>query len=224
MNTEIIAEWFVVSITFAATVMYSYFLGRYVVQVIFRLSRRDRMPIYRKWGVERDLLDPRPLWWFIAWGVIIVIVFGITFPFSAAIINDWKPQPIIGYDAWEIIITITISLLTIGILVETEKITKHMNKVDKLEQLPPHFHKFFSITELLAMYENLQHAPPIFWEEYSKLDKRQISHDMNRRFRENAAPFRRKRIDLHNNVMLWIGIIGLLVAVVLLAIRLFGLR
>ena len=55
MNTEIIAEWFVVSITFAATVMYSYFLGRYVVQVIFRLSRRDRMPIYRKWGVERRL-------------------------------------------------------------------------------------------------------------------------------------------------------------------------
>ena len=218
MNSEIIAEWVIVSIIFASMLAYSFFLGDYIVRAGFRWLGRSRVSVYRKWGVEQDLFYPSPLWGFIALGIVIVVFAALTFLFSMVIVAIFMQKPVFTEEVLERTFSIAMIPFVLGFFTEQARIWNILEKIDKLNKLPPHFHQKFSVTELLSMHEALRSAPSIFWEEYSNLEKWQINNDTNRRYRENAAPFRHNRLHTNNKVMLGITIALFVLTVIAVAI------
>ena len=226
MNTEIVAVWVFVGLIFASMLAYSFFLGDYIARAGFRWLGRNRVLVYRKWGVERDLFFPLPRWQFIAWGTVIVVFTAITFLVSAAVSAAFIQKTSLTKGILENTLAIAAIPFTWGILVAYVRIWNILERIDKLTKLPPHFHERFSVTELLSMYEALRSAPPIFWEEYSNLEERQMDSDINRRYRENAAPFRHNSLNINNKAMLGIAIAVLIftaISVVIGAINLLPL-
>ena len=73
------------------------------------------------------------------------------------------------------------------------------------------------------MYEALRFAPTVLWEDYADLDESQISHDSNRKFKEDAAPFRHNRLIVSHINMLIITTSMLLLMIITAAITIVSL-
>ena len=86
-------------------------------------------------------------------------------------------------------------------------------KRQHLDELRPVFHRRFSVSELLSMYECLKVAPRVFWDEYKDLPDVQVSDATNRKFRERAAPYEAKGGDTLQRKFLIIAVATVLLAV-----------
>lgn len=213
MDPTIIGEWALIAIIFASAVGYSYLLGDYFVRAGILLLGWKRIPTLRKWGVDRDLFFPRPLWGFISSAILIAIFAAFLFLVAAAILGILIDETLFTAEVWEKIFFIAVIPFALGGCLAYARIWNILTKIDKLTRLPKHFHQQFSKTELLSMYEALRFAPPIFWEEYANLSIDQISYEMNHQYRESAAPFRHSSTTINNNTMLVVGFAVLVVTI-----------
>ena len=222
MGTINLTDWALMVLYFAFMVAYSYLLGEYVVQAMARISERHRISDYRKWGLEREIFHPASLWWFTAWGVVVVLVLAFTFLLAAVSLSLLKEHLAFVQEPVERTFGIALLSFLLGLFRATLRFTTVKDKVQKLTNLHPAFHQRFSVAELLGMYEALRFAPDIFWEEYANLDETKISDDMNRRFRASAAPYQHGQLRLTNVVMVAITVLIFLLTGVLAAIELIS--
>ena len=78
-------HWTLVITLFGLMCVYAFLLARIVFQAAFRLSKRKKRSLYRKWGVEQDLYWPHSEAWFI--GLVIAVVVSAAFTFALALFS-----------------------------------------------------------------------------------------------------------------------------------------
>lgn len=177
-----------------------------------RLPRRSRED-------RRSLMRSGPSWWII---VDSTFVAGCSayFSWTATILIDIL---INDYDVNDSIIKVAIFVavivFVIGFVKEFTRTENIRTKIDRLDNLSPRFHQFFTKSELLSMYETLKFAPSTFWDEYSSLEKWEINENTNRKFREMAAPYQYSDTRSIARAALIISTVALIVALIIAAIE-----
>ena len=199
----------------------SFSFGHYAAQAIARLSTREKRLSLRKWGVERDLVSPTSLGCFIALGIALGL--GIAFfaflaflvlmtPFSEVSIAD-----IVGFSSWRITLSIVTYSFVLGFAMKYQPLSNTLEKIKELDNLRGVYHQRFKVSELLAMYEGLRHAPLLFWEEYSNLPDKEVNENTNSKYLERAAPYRYSQSSRYNRIVITVAVLTLLVTAVLAA-------
>ena len=217
-----LASWALVIFLFGFMWLSSYELGVYLTQVIFRLRSRHRRPSYEKWGVISDLFRPVSNVWFMVSGVFFAfatLFMGfLAFGSTALLTEETLPTRDQLYQT----LTFAMYALFMGMMVESERIKRITDKTSKLDDLRDVYHERFKVSELLSMYESLQAAPPLFWEEYTKLSDEEISEDTNWSYRVRANPYNTLQSGRYTRVIMVVAILTLLLTGVSAAIQLFA--
>ena len=216
--TEVdLSHWAVVTFFFGLMCGYAFLLARIVFQVALRLSKRIDRSLYRKWGLEEDLYWPLSGAWFIGWGVLVVLGAAFTFVFalfSTLLVTD--ASRVGGDQIYETFNFFFIGLI-LGATVEWQRFENIQRKVKKLDGLRQIFHDRFSVSELLSVYESLQHSPPLFWDEYTQLADDEVDEETNRKYRERSDPYRYSQSSRHNRIIIVVTILTLIVGAILAA-------
>ena len=222
MNDVGFASWVLVVFLFGSMCLCSYELGSHVTQVIFRLRSPDRRTSYEKWGVVSDLFRPVSTLWFTVVGIFFVFAtffFGLlAFGSTALLIEETLPTRDQLYQT----LTFAMYALFLGLMVESERIKKITDKTTKLDYLRAVYHERFKVSELLSMYECLKTAPPLFWDEYTKLSDEEISEDTNWSYRVRANPYSNLQSGTYTRVIIVVGVLTLLLTGASAAIQLFA--
>ena len=217
-----LASWGLVVFLFGFMCLSSYELGGYVTQLIFRLRSRHRRPSYEKWGVVSDLFRPVSNAWFTVWGVFFLFatlfVGLLAFGSTALLIEETLPTRDQLYQT----LTFAMYALFMGLMMESERINRITDKTSKLDDLREVYHERFKVSELLSMYECLKTAPPLFWDEYTKLSDEEISEDTNWSYRVRANPYSNLQSGRYTRVIIVVAILTLLLTGVSAAIQLFA--
>ena len=210
-------DWAIVIFIFGLLGVYGYFLGVQLIQIGFRVGHRKNRDIYEKWDVASELFRPDSLVWFTAWTIAIVAFSALLYLFAygltATFYEDSAPLLEVLYYPT----LVTVSAWVIGIVVEDRRIDKTIEAPTKLDNLPAVFHQTFTISELLSMHEALRHAPDIFWKEYASLPDDLVNGQTNRDYRERASLFRHRYSIRHNNILISLAILGLILTAFALA-------
>ncbi len=208
MSTVSLTGWAIVIFLFAQMVLSSFYFGSYSYKVATRMSNRRNRLLYRKWGVEKDLLGSTTL----ARSVILAIVFclGTAYVFLFALISISLIIEGSAIDSGHCKITSNIAILAFvsGLIIEAGRIANIQAKIGLLTDLGKVYHQRFRVSELLSMYESLRHAPPLFWEEYANLPNREITEENNRKYRERAASYHYSQSRIYNRVMVAVTVIA----------------
>ena len=216
--TEVgLSHWALVFFLFGLMCVYAFLLARTLIQVAVRLSKKEKRSLYRKWGVEEDLYWPHPGAWFIGWSIVVVVGASVTFVvafFSTLLITDASR---VGVDQIYDTFTFFTSSLILGAAIELQRFEGIQRKVKRLDGLREVFHDRYSTSDLLSVYESLQHSPPLFWEEYTQLPDEEVDEETNRKYRERAIPYRYSQSSKHNRTIIVVAVLTLLVTAVLLA-------
>lgn len=212
-------DWMFIVFVLALMAGYCYLLGHYLAQAIERLDFHSRRPSYRKWGVEQDVFWPASLLWFIGIGIVFGLIAPLTVLVALLIEIPEIGLPGIDNDPRMFTILIAVYALVLGFSVKAQAIDKIREKIKKLEDLGEVFGQRFSVLELLSMYESLRFAPQVFWEEYSKLPDAQINEEMNRKYRELAAPYLYAQSSRHSRIVITVAIGTLALTAILVVIE-----
>lgn len=207
------SHWAVVIFFFGLMCVYAFLLARIAFQVVLRLSKKINRSLYRKWGVEEDLLWPHPRAWFIGWGIGVAL--GALFTFVIALFSTLlitEPSRVGGDQIYDTFSFFFMGFI-LGAAVEWRRFEDLQRKVKRLDGLRDVFHNRFKVSELLSVYESLQHSPPLFWEEYTDLPDEEVNEETNRKYRELAAPYRYNQSSRHNRITIVVGALTLVVAV-----------
>lgn len=209
------SQWAVVIFFFGIMCVYAFSLARALFQVLLRLSKKTDRSLYRKWGVEQDLFWPCPKILFMGW--CILLVFGATFSFAVALSSTLllTDASRVGGDQFYSTFTFFFLGFILGAAIESQRFEDVRRKIKRLEGLREAFHDRFSVSELLSVYESLQHSPPIFWEEYAQIPDEEINEETNRKFRERAVPYRYSQSSKHNRILMIVAVLTLLVGAML---------
>ncbi len=215
------SHWAFVIFLFGLMSVYAFLLARTVFQAVLRLSKKTNRSLYRKWGVEEDLFWPNSRAGFIGLGILVVVGAALTFLaalFSTLLITD--SSRVGGDQVYDTFNFFFIGFI-LGAAIESQRFQDIQRKIKKLDGLREVFHDRFSVSELLSVYESLRHAPPLFWEEYTQLPDEEVDEETNRKYRERAIPYRYSQSSRHNNILIGVTVLTLLVAV-LAALLAFG--
>ena len=222
MNDLDFASWALVIFFFSLMCLFSYELGNFIIQTIFRLKGRHRRTSYEKWGVGSDILRPVSSVWFAILGAFIVlatIFFGfLAFGSTALLIEETLPTRDQLYQT----LTFAMYALSMGLLVESERIKRITNKTTQLDDLRDIYHERFKVSEILSMYECLKAAPPLFWQEYTQLPDEEINEETNRSYRLRAEPYSNLQSGSYTRVIIVVAILTLLLTGASAAIQLFA--
>ena len=216
--TEVgLSQWTLVIFLFGLMCLFAFLLARFAFQVVLRLSKRKNRSLYRKWGVEEDLFGSHSGALFIILGIGTVVYAALTFVlalFSTLLIMDssW-----VGVDQIYNAFTIFFIGFVLGAAFESQRFEDVQRKVNRLVGLRGVFHDRFRVSELLSVYESLQHLPPLFWEEYTQLPDVEVDEETNRKYRERAIPYRYSQSRRHNRIVITVATLTFLVAVLLTA-------
>ena len=215
-------EWAVVIIIFAFMCGYSFVLGALTSQALLRLESRDKGLSYQKWGVTKELFQPKSVALLIGAGILSIVIttfaFYLAFLATELITEDTTTNnERLMYTLWA-----AIFVALIGFMIESRRVKQITDKTEKLDDLREVFHQRLSPAELLSVYEALSPAPPLFWEEYAGLPVEQVSKETNRRFREIAAPYGHSRSIRYNRIVIAVMLVTLLLAAIGPAIDLLG--
>ena len=219
--TEVdLSRWAVVTVFFGLMCGHAFLFARTVFQVALRLSKRIDRSTYRKWGLEEDLYWPLSGEWFIGWAVLVVVGAAIFFVLALSSTLLVTDATRVGGDQFYDTFNFFFIALILGASVEWQRFENIQRKVKKLDGLRQIFHDRFSVSELLSVYESLQHSPPLFWDEYTQLTDDEVDEETNRKFRERAVPYRFSQSSRHNRIIIVVTVLALIVGVIL-AVREF---
>ncbi len=203
----------VVSIWYVASILTTLFLSASLFQASMWLFMKRLRPAllarYRHWGMEEEVLGHGHILYLIVSLAWCLGTLSLTFVKAASVVEQLIPgsgDPMTLILTWVMVFFITIywRSLDYGSLSMKRK---------KLDDLHPFFHKRFQVSEILSMYECLRGAPAIFWEEYTKLGRKQINEASNRKFRERVAPYSVHRTEVTQRTILLITVVAVFIAV-----------
>ena len=208
------ARWAVVLFFFGLMCAFAFLLGSVAFQVVLRLSRRIDRSLYRKWGVEEDTYWPVPGAWFIGWVVLVIVSTPFTFLFALSSTLLMTDVSRLGGDQVYETFTFFFVGVILGVSIEWQRFENTRRKVERLDGLRQVFHDRFSLSELLSVYESLQHSPPLFWEEYTQLPDDDVDEETNRKFRERSIPYHYSQSSRHNRKIVVVTVLALIVGVI----------
>ena len=206
------SHWVFVIFLFGLMCIYAFLLARTVFQAALRMSKKTNRSLYRKWGVEEDLFWPHSGAGFIGLGILLVFGAVLTFIaalFSTLLITDASR---VGEDQVYDTFNFFFIGFILGIVIEWQRFEKIHRKVKSLDGLREVFHDRFRASELLSVYENLRHSPPLFWKEYAQLPDEEVNEETNRKYRERAVPYGYSQSIKHNRIIIVVGALTLIVA------------
>ena len=193
MNNLNSADWVASIFIFLMLAAYPYFLGQYVMEVLVRFAFRKRQPDYCKWGVDRDLFWPNSRMWFIAWGILAVFITALIIVFAILSGVPQKVAAATGRDHNDLMIITGVFGFYMGFVLKANAVQGTRRQLERLDSLREIFHQRFPKSELLSMYESLNPAPKLFWDEYSRLPDEDVNEQSNQNFRVRAAPYVQKQ-------------------------------
>ena len=222
--------WVLPVLLFGMMLVYAYGFGDYMGKVLSRVSAGHRRPLYRKWGMEADIFGPQSRLWFIVWGVVNTIGLAFTFIFalfSTILVTDnagMEPAKF-GITAGQLEFTSLFAgaALYLGLGVDLIRTDHIATKVRRLTALRPIYHRVFSVSEILAMYESLSPAPDIFWEEYTNLPEHEVNLITNQRYRERAVPYGRRQVHFTNRILAGVGILSVALTIIIIILTAMAL-
>ena len=165
---------------------------------------------FRHWGMGREVVD-RPdisltvIW--IAWcGASVYLAVSVVVP----VIHD--TTMITGY-LRPVVIWVCAMVFPASRMADDYR--DHDMKRRELDSLRPVFHNRFPVSEILSMYECINAAPRIFWEEYTNLPDVQVNEATNRKFRERVASYAVRENTITQRTMLLVAVVTIIVAVLI---------
>ena len=209
------SPWAALIASFGLMCVFAFFFARYAFQGLLRLAKRQERPLYRKWGVDEELFWPTSAPWFIC--VVIAGIFGSAVTYLIALFTAILVTDDIWLGAnpyYDTFVAFSIAIV-LGASVESQRFDDVQRKVNRLEGLRGIFHERFSASELLSVYESLQHSPTLFWEEYTQLPDEEVGEETNRKYRERAVPFRDSQSIKYNRITITVAALTFVVAVLL---------
>ena len=217
MSETTYTEWAIVVFLFGFMCAYSFAFGGLAVQVALRLRIRGKETSFRKWGVEKEIFRPNSLVWVAVWGILVVLGTAFTFLLAFASTVLVTEDSTSGFDRFQYALTFAIYAAFMGLTFESERIKKITDMTRTLDNLRQTFHQQFSASELLSMYEALNPAPQLFWEEYAGLPDEEIGYNANRSYRERAAPYGHSQSSRYNRIIIAVAALTLLLTAILAA-------
>ncbi|MDE2686438.1 MAG: hypothetical protein OXI16_02920 [Chloroflexota bacterium] len=194
--------------------VYSYMLGTFLVEIPMRFVERQRRDSFRKWGMERELFWPTSLIWSIVMvvGVVTITVFLYwSLPSEIQITGNWT----ISSDLKQLIAILGIYF---GIFGKLHTFKNTWDKLKKIEELREIYHKRFSVSEILSMYESLRNTPPLFWEEYANLPDDNVNEQANDAYRRRASPYQFSQSSRRERVIVFLAGLAVLIGVIALVV------
>ena len=192
--------------------VYCYMLGTFVIEIPMRFVERRRRDSFRKWGMERDLFWPTSLIWSIvmAVGLFTITVFLYwSLPSEIKITDRWA----ISSDLKQLIAIFGIYFGVFGRLLTFRNAWDKLKKIEELREI---YHKQFSVSEILSMYESLRNTPPLFWEEYANLPDENVNKQTNDAYRRRASPYQFSQSSRRERVIVFLAGLAVLIGVIAL--------
>ena len=210
------SDWAVTIFVLVALAFYCFFLGDHLVQFTERLDFGKKRHLYRKWGVEGDILQPDSRAGFTA--LTIMFSLGAAIMISLALLIDSTEAVLTAENLDNRTITALVALyaFVLGLTMRNQRVINIRSKIKRLEGLGEAFHQRFGRSDLLATYESLRFAPAIFWDEYANLPHDQITETTNQKYRDMAASFRHTETIGHNRVLMVVASLMLVLTAALL--------
>ena len=178
---------------------------------------------YKRWGMVNEVFgnESRDVWVALSVGWIVSVVFttlcAVPALDDAKIIFD-RTQRLVWVDWLIYLLFVSISGF-FWVPLDRHDVDERIKRVESLNAV---FRKRFKVSELLSINECLKAAPDIFWKEYSDLPDRQINETTNQKFREWAAPYRARRGEATQRMILVVAVVAILLAAFALAWDVMG--
>ena len=217
------SDWTLFAFFTALAVSSCLVLGMGLVDFYIRFAWRNERSLFRRWGVEQDIISIESHWRFGLWLAILgagsaylayIFIALVGFVFGG--IQDFTLKG----EFFDRSVAILCMVLIAGGTWRAYRAGVSSEKARRLDQLPPYFIQTVGASELVATYDSLAQAPDLFWQEFSDLGDYEVTREASRRYRELASHYRALR---SLNYIRW-GIIaaGVIPLVLFLLERILG--
>ena len=214
MESTSFSVWATLLILFTVLGTIAWFLGEYYTQLLLRLGNRSRKHSFEKWGVLGELFRPRGLSQFVLLGIGISLLavfwyFATLSTFALATGNSVFDGNLVNLTLY-----VAVMVFLFGHMKELGRTSHILVMVRRLDDLKPEFHRRFTISELISIYESLRHSPGVIWEEFANLSTFQINHRTYDKYRLLGEPFLQRQTVVHSRTGNALTTIALVIAAV----------
>ena len=220
MDTTINSEW-LRAVLYHLSMMGIFFaLGWALTQAGIRWRWSRHLPKYRRWRLEEGLFVPATLTNLILFALGSSALAALAFVGCLTIGALPTSGGQIGKDEAEGTATLAVFAFVTGAVIEWVRCNRIDLKRRRLDALKPVFSTIFPVSELLSMYECLQKAPQLFWDEYANLRDVEVNEMNNRRFRDRVAPYQHSRLDDLQRAAIFVAVVAAALALVSIVVTL----
>ncbi len=212
--------WAWAIILFGIMCYLAYVLGEIVTQVGLRFVLRNRRESYDRWGVAVDLFETESFIRSVGRAGLYVVG-----TLLSGLLAHGSTSFLMGEVTWirnplELTFFVAVCAILLGNMVVVIRFSELHEKAIKLENLREVFHQRFQKSDLLSVYESLQAAPPLFWEEYTQLPDDEISEDTNQKYRERAEPYNNMQFKKYTRIIISLAFLTLILTLALAVMQL----
>jgi len=206
--------WTLILLLFGTMSTSSWYLGVLCSQSLLRLGSRNKRDLFERWGATEDLFRPSGLFWLvlqiIATTVVSLYLFFWSWIALAFAVGEHTSSISVLFST----LYVVTFAFTVGLWWEIQRSTNILTMVTKLEGLNEDLRRYFTVGEILSMYELMRNAPAKIWEQHSGLTAYDINDETHEKYRRMAEPFRHRQTVGHNRTVVRLTIFGLAIAAI----------